>query len=56
MAQLVEQWLPTPEVCSSKPVIGTFLIEHLFTVNSIEKPKIKEKKEKKPEMAHSKNG
>ena len=39
MAQLVEQSLPTPEVCSSKPVIGTFLIEHLFTVNSIEKPK-----------------
>ena len=44
VAQLVEQLLPKPEVCSLNPVIGKNLyIEHLFTVNCIEKMKIKKK-------------
>ena len=37
VAQLVEQLLPIPEV------IGKIYIEHLFTVNCIEKTKIKKK-------------
>ena len=44
MAQLVEWLLPIPEVRGLNPVIGKKLcIEHLFTVNCIEKTKIKEK-------------
>ena len=48
MAQLVEWLLPIAEVRSSNPVIGKNYIEH-FTVNCIEKTKIKEKR---PGMAH----
>ena len=44
VAQLVEWLLPIPEVRGSNPVIGKNLyIEQLFTVNCIEKTKIKEK-------------
>ena len=46
VAQLVERLLPIPEVWGSNPLIGKNLcIEHLFTVNCIEKRKteIKEK-------------
>ena len=44
LAQLVEWSLPIPEVCILNPVIGNNLyIEHLFTVNCIEKTKIKNK-------------
>ena len=44
VAQLIEQALPIPEVHGSNLVIGKKLyIEHLFTVNCIEKTKIKEK-------------
>ena len=39
----LKELLPTPEVCSSNPVIGKIYIVHLFTVNYIEKTKIKEK-------------
>ena len=40
VAQLKERALPIPEVCGSNPVIGKNLyIEHLFTVNCIEKEK-----------------
>ena len=41
---MIEQALPIPEVHGSNLVIGKKLyIEHLFTVNCIEKTKIKEK-------------
>ena len=40
VAQLVERSLPIPEVHSSNPVIGKIYIEHLFTINCIEKTKI----------------
>ena len=43
---MVEQSLPTPEVCSSNPVIGNLLyriFNCLPTVNCIEKTKIKKK-------------
>ena len=44
MTQLVEQSLLIPKVRGSNPVIGKKLyIEHLFTVNCIEKTKIKKK-------------
>ena len=43
VAQLVEQLLPILEVCSSNPVIGKNL-NWTFTVNCIEKTKIKEKR------------
>ena len=44
VAQLAEQSLPIPEVRGSNLVIGkNVYIEHLFTVNCIEKTKIKEK-------------
>ena len=43
MGQLVERPLPIPEVRALNPVIGKFYIEHLFTVNCIEKTKIKKK-------------
>ena len=48
VAQLIERSIPTPEVRGSNPVIGKICIEHLFTVNCIEKMKIKKKC---PEMA-----
>ena len=38
-----EQSLLLPEVCGSNPVIGEFLLISLFTVNCIEKTKIKKK-------------
>ena len=37
VAQLEERSRPTPEVCSSRPVIGRIYIERLFTVNCIYK-------------------
>ena len=43
VAQLVEQSLPIPEVQGSNPVIGKIYIEHLLTVNCIEKTEIKKK-------------
>ena len=52
VAQWVEQSLPIPEVCSSNPVICKIYIENFFTVNCIEKMKIKKKR---PGMAHLKN-
>ena len=52
VAQLVERFLPTAEVRGSNPVLGKLLCtEHLFTVNCIEKTKIKKKM---PGMAHLK--
>ena len=51
VAQLVERSLPIPEVRGSNPVIGKIYIEHLFTVNSFEKTKIKKKS---PGIAHFK--
>ena len=30
VAQLVERSLPTPEICSSNPVIGNFYLKHLL--------------------------
>ena len=45
VAQLVDRSLPIPEVSGSNQVIGKkSCIEHLFTVNCIEKTKIKKKK------------
>ena len=41
--QLVERSLPTPEVRSLNPFVANFYIEHLLTVNYIEKTKINEK-------------
>ena len=40
VAQLVERSLPIPEVHGLNPVISKIYIEHLFTVNCIEKTKI----------------
>ena len=37
VVQLVEWWLPTPEVNGSNPIICKFCTEHLFTVNCNEK-------------------
>ena len=48
VAQLVERLLPIPEVRGSNPVISKIYIEH-FTVNCIEKTKIKKKR---PGKAH----
>ena len=48
VAQLVERSLPIPEVRGSNPVIGKNLYR-TFTVNCIEKTKIKKKR---PGMAH----
>ena len=48
VAELVEQSLPFPEVRGSNPVIGKNLYG-TFTVNYIEKTKIKKKR---PGMAH----
>ena len=44
VAQLVERSLPLQEVCSSNPVIGKKYIEHLITVNCVEKTKMKKKR------------
>ena len=44
VAQLVERSLPIPEVRNSNPVISKFCIEHLVTVNCIEKTKRKKKR------------
>ena len=45
VAQLIELSLPTPEIHGSSPVKGkTFYIEHLYTINCIEKTKIKKKR------------
>ena len=41
VAQLVERLPQTPEACSLNPVIGQIYIDHLLTVNCIEKTKIK---------------
>ena len=49
VAQLVEHALPTPEVRGSNPVIGKLYTENSFTVNCIEKTKIKKKS---PGMTH----
>ena len=43
VAQLVERSLSIPEVCGSNAVIGNIYIEHLFTINCIEKTKINKK-------------
>ena len=43
VAKLVERLLPIPEVSVSNPVFGKIYVEHLFTVNCIEKTKIKKK-------------
>jgi len=48
VAQLVERSLPITKVLGSNPDIGKKYIEH-FTVNCIEKTKIKEKR---PGIAH----
>ena len=42
-AQLVKQSLSISEVCCSNPVIGIIYIAHFFSVNCIEKTKIKKK-------------
>ena len=52
VAQLVERLPPTLEIRGSNPVIGKTFIKHLFTVNCVEKTKIKKKR---PGMAHLKN-
>ena len=49
VAQLVEQLLQIPEVCSSNPDIGKNLYWTFTVLNSIEKTKIKKKR---PGMAH----
>ena len=51
MAQLVERSLLIPKVRGSNLVIGKIYVGHLFTVNCIEKTKIKKKR---PGMAHLK--
>ena len=43
VAQLVEQLLLSPEVCGSNPVIGKLYNTYTYTVNCIEKTKIKKK-------------
>ena len=40
---LLEWLLPTPEVYGRNPVISKINAEHLFTVNCMEKTKIKKK-------------
>ena len=53
LAQLVERLLLTPEVRGSNSVISQLLSDiYFFTVNCIEKTKIKKKR---PGMAHLKN-
>ena len=48
VAQLVERLVPKLDVCGSNPVIGKNLCG-TFTINCIEKTKIKKKR---PGMAH----
>ena len=48
---LVEHSVTTPEVRGSKPVIGKLFLEHMFTVNCIEKANIEKNR---PGMAHLK--
>ena len=43
VAQLAERSLSTPEVRGSNAIIGKICIEHLFTINCIEKTKVKKK-------------
>ena len=50
VTQLVERLLRIPEVLYLNPVIGKFYIEHLFTVNWIEKMKIKKKRPGVPHL------
>ena len=50
MAQLVEWSFPTPEVRGSFPVIGKIYMEHLSTLNCIEKTR--KKRQKRPGKAH----
>ena len=45
LAELVERSLPLSDVSSSNPVMGKIYIEHLFTVNCIEKTTNKEKEQ-----------
>ena len=52
VTQLVEWSLLMSEVRGLNPVIGKIYIERLFTVNSIEKTKIKKKR---PGMAQLEN-
>ena len=49
VVQLVKPLLLILEVHGSNPVIGKIYVEHLFTVNCIEKTKIKKKR---PGIAH----
>ena len=49
VVQLVKPLLLILEVHGSNPVIGKIYVEHLFTVNCIEKTKIKKKR---PGMAY----
>ena len=44
MVQLVELSVPIPEVRGSNTAIGKISIEHWFTINCIEKTKIKKKR------------
>ena len=52
VAHLVDRLLRIPEVWGSNPVMSKIYIIHLFTVNCIEKTKIKKNR---PGMAHLKN-
>ena len=52
VAQLVEWSLAIPEPHGSNPVIGKIYMEHVFSVNCIEKTKIKKKR---PGLAFLKN-
>ena len=50
VVQLIELLLPTKKVSDLNPVISKLLyVEHLFTLNCIEKTKIKKKR---PVIAH----
>ena len=51
MAQLVERSFPTPEICSSNPIISKILSTNLSTNCIIEKMKVKKKR---PRMVHLK--
>ena len=55
VAQLVERSLPIPKVHGLNPVISKIYIEHLFTVNCIEKTKIKEKRGREWPIFNKKN-
>ena len=53
VAQLVKRSLPTPKVRSSNPFISKLNIEHLFSVNCIQKTKIKKKGREWPLLKNS---